>query len=174
MFALAVGTGPRLRRHQGLGLVLGLLGTAMLLQPWARWGESSLVGALLCLVAAASYGASFAYIGRYLTPAGLAPVVLSAGQLTLASGWLLAALSVSPGHLPIWRADAVAALVILGLVGTGAAYVLNYRIIADDGALLASTVTYLLPAVLGPRASDWRGLLRFGVSDRDRSCSRVP
>jgi drug/metabolite transporter (DMT)-like permease len=36
---------------------------------------------------------------------------------------------------------------VLGIVGTGLAYVLNYRIIADDGAVLASTVTYLLPVV---------------------------
>ena len=38
-----------------------------------------------------------------------------------------------------------------GAVGTGLAYVLNYRIITDDGPVLASTVTYLLPvvAVLG-------------------------
>lgn len=35
----------------------------------------------------------------------------------------------------------------LGLLGTGLAYVLNYRIITDDGPLLASTVTYLLPVV---------------------------
>jgi drug/metabolite transporter (DMT)-like permease len=34
---------------------------------------------------------------------------------------------------------------VLGLLGTGVAYVLNYRIIADDGASAASLVTYLLP-----------------------------
>jgi drug/metabolite transporter (DMT)-like permease len=32
-------------------------------------------------------------------------------------------------------------------VGTGIAYVLNYRIIRDDGPVLASTVTYLIPLV---------------------------
>ena len=32
-------------------------------------------------------------------------------------------------------------------IGTGAAYLLNYRIITDDGPILASTVTYLLPVV---------------------------
>jgi drug/metabolite transporter (DMT)-like permease len=35
----------------------------------------------------------------------------------------------------------------LGLIGTGAAYVLNYQIIASVGATVASTVTYLLPVV---------------------------
>ena len=32
-------------------------------------------------------------------------------------------------------------------MGTGIAYVLNYRIISDDGPVLASTVTYLIPLV---------------------------
>jgi drug/metabolite transporter (DMT)-like permease len=30
---------------------------------------------------------------------------------------------------------------------TGVAYVLNYRLITDDGATVASTVTYLIPVV---------------------------
>jgi drug/metabolite transporter (DMT)-like permease len=37
----------------------------------------------------------------------------------------------------------------LGIIGTGLAYVLNYRIITDEGPTLASTVTYLLPVVAG-------------------------
>ena len=41
----------------------------------------------------------------------------------------------------------VASILILGLIGTGAAYVLNYQIIASVGATVASTVTYLLPVV---------------------------
>src|SRR6266540_2734024 len=32
-------------------------------------------------------------------------------------------------------------------LSTGAAYVLNYRLIADEGATVASTVTYLIPIV---------------------------
>lgn len=38
-------------------------------------------------------------------------------------------------------------LLALGIIGTGPAYVLNHRIITDDGPVLASTVTYLLPVV---------------------------
>jgi len=36
---------------------------------------------------------------------------------------------------------------LLGLLGTGIAYILNYSIIMSDGATAASTVTYLLPVV---------------------------
>jgi drug/metabolite transporter (DMT)-like permease len=37
--------------------------------------------------------------------------------------------------------------VALGVVGTGASYVLNYQLIADEGPTAASTATYLIPVV---------------------------
>jgi drug/metabolite transporter (DMT)-like permease len=40
-----------------------------------------------------------------------------------------------------------ASILVLGLIGAGAAYVLNYQIISSEGATIASTVTYLLPVV---------------------------
>ncbi len=46
-----------------------------------------------------------------------------------------------PGWLPLL------ALGVLGLGGTGAAYVLLYRIIRDDGPVVAAGVAYLLPVV---------------------------
>ena len=48
---------------------------------------------------------------------------------------------------PEWRWDAVGSLLVLGALGTGIAYVLNYRIIQDEGPTAASVVTYLLPIV---------------------------
>jgi drug/metabolite transporter (DMT)-like permease len=41
----------------------------------------------------------------------------------------------------------VAAIVLLGALGTGVAYVLSYRLIADVGPTRASLVTYLIPIV---------------------------
>ena len=86
-------------------------------------------------------------MGRYLTNRGLPPLVLSAGQLIAASGLLVLATPFGGLAAPTWRPDAIAALVLLGVIGTGIAYVINYRIITDDGPVLASTVTYLLPVV---------------------------
>ena len=42
---------------------------------------------------------------------------------------------------------AVLAVVVLGVFGTGFAFALNYRLIADEGATQAATVGYLLPVV---------------------------
>jgi drug/metabolite transporter (DMT)-like permease len=47
--------------------------------------------------------------------------------------------------MPEPRADAVGSLIVLGVLGTGIAYILNYRLITDDGPTVASTVTYLIP-----------------------------
>jgi len=106
-----------------------------------------LAGVLACLAASASYGLSYIYMGRYLTNRNLPPLVLSAGQLIAASGLLALALPFGGSVTTNWRPEAVGALLALGVLGTGLAYVLNYRIITDDGPLLASTVTYLLPVV---------------------------
>ena len=146
-FALLLGTERRVTLARAAGLLLGFVGALLILAPWERTDSSQVVGALLCLAAAAFYGVSYVYIGRYLSGTGFSPVVLSAVQMGAATAWLTPALLLDRLDVPAWRGDAVASLLVLGVVGTGFAYVLNYRIIADDGPLLASTVTYLLPAV---------------------------
>jgi drug/metabolite transporter (DMT)-like permease len=60
---------------------------------------------------------------------------------------LAIALAVTGVRAPQVTAESLAAIAVLGIVGTGFAYVLNYQIIANEGATVASTVTYLLPAV---------------------------
>src|SRR5579863_4102621 len=60
---------------------------------------------------------------------------------------LTAALAVTGVPTPHLTSESVAAIAVLGIIGTGFAYVLNYQIITSEGATVASTVTYLLPAV---------------------------
>lgn len=146
LFATVLGSRRRLGRAQLLGVGLGFAGAVLILAPW-RSDSAPLPGVLACLAASASYGLGYVYMGRHLTGRSLSPLVLSAGQLIAASGLLALALPFGGTLGGSWRPDAVAALLVLGLVGTGLAYVLNYRIIADDGPVLASTVTYLLPVV---------------------------
>ena len=87
------------------------------------------------------------YFSAVLARRGISPVALSACQLLAASGWLAIALGVTGVQTPRLDVPVVASVVILGLIGTGAAYVLNYQIITSEGATVASTVTYLLPVV---------------------------
>lgn len=86
-------------------------------------------------------------MGRQLAGRGLSPLVLSTAQLTAATGLLVLVTPVA-GRQPVQLTPAVlAAIGILGALGTGTAYVLNYRLITDEGPTATSTVTYLLPVV---------------------------
>lgn len=128
------------------GLALGFAGSLLIYSPWQ--GDSSVAtwAGLAALVASASYGVSYAYQRRFLTHRGISPLTLSCCQLTVAAAQLLLVTLVA-GRQPVdLRLDAVAALVVLGVLTTGLGYVLNYRLVADEGAA-ASLVSYLIPVV---------------------------
>ncbi|MDH2429768.1 DMT family transporter [Sphaerisporangium sp. TRM90804] len=145
--AFAVGTDRRLSRLQLAGLIIGFAGTLMIFSPWESGSQITSWGGLAALGAAASYGISYVYMNHYLIGRGIEPLVLSASQLLAATG-LVAVAAPFIGGLdalhPRW--DAFLAAAVLGVLGTGVAYVLNYRLIADEGTT-ASVVTYLLPVV---------------------------
>ncbi|MFY1689245.1 DMT family transporter [Plantactinospora sp. WMMB782] len=147
LFAFVAGTDRVATWSRGMGLALGFVGTVLIFTPWESASEIASWGGLAILAASASYGISYVYMGRFLTNRGIAPIMLSAAQL--AAGTMLMVLALPLGGLtaPHWRLDAVISLLILGTLGTGVAYVLNYRLISDEGPTLASTTTYLLPVV---------------------------
>lgn len=127
------------------GLVLGFAGTLLIFSPWeaavASWG------ALLILVAAICYAVSFAYIGRFVSGRGVAPIALSASQILAATGLMALTLPVQGLDTIHLRWDAAIAVAVLGIFGTGFAFALNYRLITDEGPTNAATVGYLLPVV---------------------------
>ena len=151
LWTLGVGLAARTERQvttvRVIGLLVGFAGALVILAPWNAPSPGAIGGALACLGAAASYGLSYVYMGRRLAGRGLSPLVLSAAQLTAATGLLLL-VTPAAGLQPIQLTPAVlAAITILGALGTGTAYVLNYRLITDEGPTATSTVTYLLPVV---------------------------
>jgi drug/metabolite transporter (DMT)-like permease len=130
------------------GLVLGFVGVVVVVGPWNANGDgNALSGQIACLAAAACYGFGFVYARRFLAHRQLAPLSLSAAQLSTAT--VVLALSApltmrTPMELTV---QVVASVVLLGAVGTGLAYLLFYRLINDVGATSASLVTYLIPVV---------------------------
>ncbi len=107
---------------------------------------SSMAGVLATVVGTAGYGFGFAYARRFVQR--LSPIQLSAGQLTAGCVALLPFagydLAIGSVHLSWLR---VLCLVLLGALGTGYAYLLNYRTLQAEGATAASLVTYLIPVV---------------------------
>ncbi|HEX3649439.1 MAG TPA: DMT family transporter, partial [Pseudonocardiaceae bacterium] len=121
-------------------------GTLLIFAPWQAHGLASW-GALACLLAAISYAVSYTYIARYLSGT-LSAAALSAAQLT---GGMVLVLIVSPftgGLDPIRLSPGpLIAVAVLGVASTGIAFLLNNRLIADEGAVTATSVGYLLPIV---------------------------
>ncbi|WP_199513139.1 DMT family transporter [Nucisporomicrobium flavum] len=147
LVSFLAGTDRTVNWRRGAGLALGFAGTVLIFTPWESANEIASWGGVAILAASASYGISYVYMGKFLTNRGVPPIMLSASQL--AAGAILMLLALPFGGLvaPHWRLDAIGSLVILGVFGTGLAYVLNYRLIADEGPTVASTTTYLLPLV---------------------------
>jgi drug/metabolite transporter (DMT)-like permease len=143
----AIGLSERLRPVQIAGLALGMAGVAVAAGLGASDLEgSSTAGALAAILAGAAYGIAFVYMRRHLV--SYPPIVAATGQLATGAVMLfpLAALtsildgvSLTPTRL--------GAILALGAIGTGLAYVLNYRIIGDLGPTKASLVTYVIPVV---------------------------
>jgi drug/metabolite transporter (DMT)-like permease len=128
------------------GLAIGFLGVLVVLAPWRGLGGPELWGNLACLCAAACYGLGFPYTRRFLADRPESGIVLSACQLVLASvglGVVAAVAAPAITRPPSW--PVIASMVGLGALGSGLAYVLNYRVVRAAGATTASTVTYLIP-----------------------------
>jgi drug/metabolite transporter (DMT)-like permease len=146
VFAAVVGA-DHLRRPQVLGLAAGIVGVSVA----AGVGSSdlrgsSLAGTVAAILAGACYGVAFVYIRRHA--GGLPPLVGAAGQLT-AGALLLTpfALVTSLSEGISLTPNRVGAIVLLGAVGTGLAFAINYGIVAELGPTKASLVTYLVPVV---------------------------
>lgn len=146
LFAALAGQ-ERLRRVQLGGLAIGVLGVAVA----AGLGGSdlqgsSIAGSLAAVAAGASYGAAITYARRHF--ADVPPLISATGQL-VAGSILLApvALATSVSHGISLSPTRVTAIVLLGAVGTGGAFLIHYANIASMGATKASLVTYLIPVV---------------------------
>jgi drug/metabolite transporter (DMT)-like permease len=143
----AVLLGERLRRVQLAGLLLGFVGVAVAagvggddVTGSSLWGELAVVGVSAC------YGFGFTYAQRHL--AGIAPIVTAGGQLLAATVILLPVAAVTTVNQGLVLTPTRAlSILLLGVMGTGVAYVINYRSIAELGSTKASVVTYLVPVV---------------------------
>jgi drug/metabolite transporter (DMT)-like permease len=132
-------------RVRVLALALGFAGVLVVLGAWRGIGRGELVGNAACLGAALLYGFGFPYARRYLATGKLTIAALAFGQLGIGALQLALVLPFAGGLPDALPAGPLAAIVALGVVGTGLAYLLNYSIIRDAGATAASTVGYLVP-----------------------------
>ncbi len=157
--------GDRPNAARGLGLAIGFSGVALL-----AWGKASFKpdasgmapgwAILACLVATLCYGLAASFTKKYLT--GIPPLVTATGsQMGASLGLLLPAVWFWPEHAP--GLHAWLAVLALGVVCSGVAYILYFRLIERAGPARALTVTFLVPVfamtygalLLGESVSQW-------------------
>ena len=130
------------------GLIVGFGGVVVILAPWRPgMAAGELGGQLACLGAAACYGVSFTYTRRYVTGRGYGSAPLAASQIIVATVLAAMVVPVTAWDGPHLHPSVIGAVLALGCGGTGVAYLLYYRLIADVGATTASMVTYVIPVI---------------------------
>lgn len=129
------------------GLIVGFVGVAML-----AWGKASFKpnasglvtgwAVVACLGACLCYGISASFTKRYLS--GQPSLVIATGsQIGATLGLALPTLLLWPNQAP--SSTAWLALLAVGVLCTGIAYVLFFRLIDKVGAAGSLTVTFLIP-----------------------------
>lgn len=129
------------------GLLTGLAGVGVVLGPWRGIAGGSCAAHIACLLATASYGIAFVYLRRFLAARHLPALSVATLQVGIGALIMLAltpVIATQPVHL---TTRVVVSMLLLGLLGTGLAYVWNTNIVAAWGATTASTVTYVTPVI---------------------------
>ncbi len=138
LLAAAFGA-ERITRRKVAGLVIGAAGVAFVARPDS--GGTALAVAA-CLAASFAYGLTGLLLKRY--GAGVPSRGIAVGSQFAAAAVLLPFL---PFALPAAPPDALVLvnLLLLGVLASGFAFILYFRLMADVGATRALTVTFLVP-----------------------------
>lgn len=131
-------------RPQMVGLVIGMVGAVMLAWPNLSGADAQPLGVLFVLLAVSGYSVSNNFLPPLTQTYGAAPVIAramfgSAAVLLPWGLWGAASSSFSWGSL--------AAVAILGVIGTGLARTMYAALIGRVGAPRSSLVGYLVPLV---------------------------
>lgn len=132
----------RLKLKAGLGLLVGMIGVSVLVgQQALALGEQGLWAIFACLMAAAMYGFTANY--TKIAPT-VAPFENAHGSMWAAVVIVLPFIPFMPIRDPITLPISLSVLA-LGIVCTGIAYLLYFRLVKDDGPASALSVTFLVP-----------------------------
>lgn len=162
IFGLLLLPSERVTREKLLAVGLGFLGVIVISEPWNSVGRPDPLGFALVVIAGSCYGLGWTYNRRHLASADLGGLsqptaLLLCGAVLMVPvtlvWWLLHrsrvatpwAVHAAVGSRDVWLA--VIATLVLGIVGTGLAYMLQYDVVRDAGTVVSSTVTYLIPVV---------------------------
>jgi len=138
-------TGVPPSRRVSLGILVGMLGGALIVWPSLRAHEPSATSGVVMIVAAlVSYAFAYSLARPLQQRNGALPVMWRALAVALALTAPFGVPAVAHAH---WTARAVACLAALGALGTGVAYVMLATATGRVGATRASANNFIIPAV---------------------------
>jgi drug/metabolite transporter (DMT)-like permease len=156
LFALAIVPSERLTRQRVLGLFIGFVGVMVVMGVWQGL-SGDFAGSLACLGATVCYGVGVPWTRRFLAARPEGGPSLMGAQL-LCSTLIMALACVLWTPLPAQvLGTSVLAVVVLGALATGLAFIWMYRVIALAGSVVSTSVTYATPVV-----STFLGILVLG------------
>lgn len=149
---LIIGTiffGIGFQKRQLWGVFIGLIGSMLLVYNGAQnHPEQNYYYALLIILASFSYATNVNLIKRYLDD--LSPVSISTGNfiVLIIPALFILYLTGFQAEIHIEKVQkAVGFILILGILGTGIANILFFKLIQISSPVFASSVTYLIPIV---------------------------
>lgn len=137
----------RVSSGQLLGILVGFFGIVVLTGVLFEPQESAVLGAVLVLAATSCYGFALPFARRFLTPSGLPATTLATMQMTTGALWFVFVVPFATLQSGSWSVTSALSVAALGILGSGFAYVWNFRTINVAGSAVASTVTFVLPVI---------------------------
>ncbi|WP_097008340.1 DMT family transporter [Natronoarchaeum philippinense] len=147
VFAAVLLADERLSARGAVGMVLGLVGVALVVDPSLAMLVDGGVGKLFLFAGAVSGALGSVLIRR--AESTLSSTVRTAWGLPLGAA-LSHALSLGAGESPaaiVWTPEAVLALAYVGLFAGAVAYIAYFGLLDRAGAIRANLIFYVVPAV---------------------------
>jgi drug/metabolite transporter (DMT)-like permease len=135
------------KNYQVIGLLIGFVGVLTVLGAWQGLGDNPTIAVIALLSAVACYGVSYPYSRKFVLPKKLQAESLAAGQLIMGALTLLPLYLIDGIAEDSYTVGPVMAMLALGILGSGFAYIWNFKIMEAAGSAIASTVTYVTPVV---------------------------
>ena len=141
--------GLQFKKNQTFGILIGLIGSALLILNGAfQHPEQNYYYAILILIASICYAVNVNLIKKYLHD--LSPLSITTGNFIVL---LIPAFIVllftdffsQVGELKVQ--ESILFIMILGVIGTGIANILFFKLIQMSSPIFATSVTYLIPVV---------------------------
>ena len=141
----------RPNRQRIIGLTIGFVGVLVVVGVWQGLGGGTLIGIGACIIAITCYAISYPYGRRHLTGGPLAsdltPLALATGVLVMGTIQTAPIALVTGVMIAPIQTSTVIAMLALGCLGSGIAYILNFQVLGRADATTASTVTYIPPLI---------------------------